>query len=268
LEKLTGATAKARTKTNSGALQMSSILAGEIALVTGASRGIGAAIADVLAANGAKVIGTATSDAGAQAIGARLAAHGGVGRALNVTDGAAVEALIDATAKEFGPISLLVNNAGITRDQLLLRMKDEDWQAILDTNLTSVYRTSKAVMRGMMKARKGRIISIASVIGLTGNPGQSNYAAAKAGIIAFSKSLAREIGSRGITVNVVAPGFIDTDMTRSLPEESKQALLGQIALGRLGAPDDIAQAVLFLASPAATYITGETLHVNGGMYMA
>jgi 3-oxoacyl-[acyl-carrier protein] reductase len=247
---------------------MSSILAGEIALVTGASRGIGAAIADVLAANGAKVIGTATSDAGAQAIGARLAAHGGVGRALNVTDGAAVEALIDATAKEFGPISLLVNNAGITRDQLLLRMKDEDWQAILDTNLTSVYRTSKAVMRGMMKARKGRIISIASVIGLTGNPGQSNYAAAKAGIIAFSKSLAREIGSRGITVNVVAPGFIDTDMTRSLPEESKQALLGQIALGRLGAPDDIAQAVLFLASPAATYITGETLHVNGGMYMA
>jgi 3-oxoacyl-[acyl-carrier protein] reductase len=247
---------------------MSSILAGEVALVTGASRGIGAAIADTLAANGAKVIGTATSEAGAQAIGTRLAAHGGVGRALNVTDGAAVEALIDAAAKEFGPISLLVNNAGITRDQLLLRMKDDDWQTILDTNLTSVYRTSKAVMRGMMKARKGRIINIASVIGLTGNPGQSNYAAAKAGIIAFSKSLAREIGSRGITVNVVAPGFIDTDMTRSLPEQSKQALLGQIALGRLGAPDDIAQAVLFLASPAATYITGETLHVNGGMYMA
>jgi 3-oxoacyl-[acyl-carrier protein] reductase len=247
---------------------MSSILAGEIALVTGASRGIGAAIADVLAANGAKVIGTATSDAGAQAIGERLAKHGGVGRALNVTDGAAVEALIDSAAKEFGPISLLVNNAGITRDQLLMRMKDDDWQAILDTNLTSVYRTCKAVMRGMMKARKGRIVNIASVIGLTGNPGQSNYAAAKAGIIAFSKSLAREIGSRGITVNVVAPGFIDTDMTRSLPEESKQALLGQIALGRLGAPEDIAQAVLFLASPAASYITGETLHVNGGMYMA
>jgi 3-oxoacyl-[acyl-carrier protein] reductase len=247
---------------------MSSILAGEIALVTGASRGIGAAIADTLAANGAKVIGTATSEAGAQAIGERLAKHGGVGRALNVTDGAAVEALIDSAAKEFGPISLLVNNAGITRDQLLMRMKDEDWQAILDTNLTSVYRTSKAVMRGMMKARKGRIVNIASVIGLTGNPGQSNYAAAKAGIIAFSKSLAREIGSRGITVNVVAPGFIDTDMTRSLPEESRQALLGQIALGRLGAPDDIAQAVLFLASPAAAYITGETLHVNGGMYMA
>jgi 3-oxoacyl-[acyl-carrier protein] reductase len=247
---------------------MSSILAGEIALVTGASRGIGAAIADTLAASGAKVIGTATSDAGAQAIGERLAAHGGVGRALNVTDGAAVEALIDSAAKEFGPISLLVNNAGITRDQLLLRMKDEDWQAILDTNLTSVYRTSKAVLRGMMRARKGRIVNIASVIGLTGNPGQSNYAAAKAGIIAFSKSLAREIGSRGITVNVVAPGFIDTDMTRSLPEESRRALLGQIALGRLGAPDDIAQAVLFLASPAAAYITGETLHVNGGMYMA
>ena len=247
---------------------MSSILAGEIALVTGASRGIGAAIADTLAANGAKVIGTATSDAGAQAIGERLAAHGGVGRALNVTDGAAVEALIDGIAKEFGPLSLLVNNAGITRDQLLLRMKDEDWQAVLDTNLTSVYRTSKAVMRGMMKARKGRIISIASVIGLTGNPGQSNYAAAKAGIIAFSKSLAREIGSRGITVNVVAPGFIDTDMTKGLPDEQKNALLNQIALGRLGAPVDIAKAVSFLASPAASYITGETLHVNGGMYMA
>jgi 3-oxoacyl-[acyl-carrier protein] reductase len=165
-------------------------------------------------------------------------------------------------------VSILVNNAGITRDQLLMRMKDDDWNAILDTNLSSVYRTSKAVMRGMMKARKGRIVSIASVVGVTGNPGQANYAAAKAGIIAFSKSLAREIGSRGITVNVVAPGFIDTDMTRALGEEQRQALLGQIALGRLGAPDDIAQAVLFLASPAANYITGETLHVNGGMYMA
>jgi 3-oxoacyl-[acyl-carrier protein] reductase len=247
---------------------MSVTLQGEIALVTGASRGIGAAIADTLAANGAKVIGTATSEAGAQAIGERLAAQGGIGRALNVTDGAAVEALIDAIGAEFGAISILVNNAGITRDQLLLRMKDEDWQAILDTNLTSVFRTSKAVMRGMMKARKGRIINIASVIGLTGNPGQANYAAAKAGIIAFSKSIAREIGSRGITVNVVAPGLIDTDMTRSLPEEQRKALLGQIALGRLGAADDIAQAVLFLASPAAAYITGETLHVNGGMYMA
>jgi len=246
---------------------MSHSLQGEIALVTGASRGIGAAIADELAQRGATVIGTATSESGAAAIGERLAAHGGSGRVLNVTDGAQVEGLIDAIAKEFGPVSILVNNAGITRDQLLLRMKDEDWQAILDTNLTSVYRTSKAVLRGMMKARKGRIISIASVIGLTGNPGQANYAAAKAGIIAFSKSLAREIGTRGITVNVVAPGFIDTDMTRALPEESKQALLGQIALGRLGESNDIAQAVAFLASPAAAYITGETLHVNGGMYM-
>jgi len=246
---------------------MSAVLQGEVVLVTGASRGIGAAIADALAAHGAKVIGTATSESGAQAIGERLAAHGGVGRALNVTDGAAVEALIESIGKEFGAISILVNNAGITRDQLLMRMKDEDWQAIIDTNLTSVYRTSKAVMRGMMKARKGRIINIASVIGLTGNAGQSNYAAAKAGIIAFSKSLAREIGSRGITVNVVAPGFIDTDMTKSLPEEQRTALLGQIALGRLGAPADIAHAVLFLASPAASYITGETLHVNGGMYM-
>jgi 3-oxoacyl-[acyl-carrier protein] reductase len=247
---------------------MTANLQGEVALVTGASRGIGAAIADTLAAHGARVIGTATTQTGAQAIGTRLAAAGGAGRALNVTDGAAVETLIDAIAKEFGPVSILVNNAGITRDQLLMRMKDEDWQAILDTNLSSVYRTSKAVMRGMMKARKGRIISIASVVGVTGNPGQANYAAAKAGIIAFSKSLAREIGSRGITVNVVAPGFIDTDMTRALSEDQRNGLLGQIALGRLGVPDDIAQAVLFLASPAAAYITGETMHVNGGMYMA
>ena len=246
---------------------MSQSLQGEIALVTGASRGIGAAIADELAAQGAKVIGTATSESGAAAIGARLAASGGAGRALDVTDGAAVETLIEGISKEFGAVSILVNNAGITRDQLLMRMKDEDWNAILDTNLSSVYRTSKAVMRGMMKARKGRIISIASVIGLTGNPGQANYAAAKAGIIAFSKSLAREIGSRGVTVNVVAPGFIDTDMTRGLPEDSKNAMLGQIALGRFGDPIDIARAVAFLASPAAAYITGETLHVNGGMYM-
>ncbi|GAB2810783.1 3-oxoacyl-ACP reductase FabG [Dyella kyungheensis] len=246
---------------------MSKTLQGEIALVTGASRGIGAAIADELAAQGATVIGTATSDSGAAAIGERLAAHGGHGRMLNVTDGASIDALIDGIAKEFGPVSILVNNAGITRDQLLMRMRDDDWQAILDTNLTSVYRASKAVMRGMMKARKGRIISIASVVGVTGNPGQSNYAAAKAGIIAFSKSLAREIGSRGITVNVVAPGFIDTDMTRSLPEDARQALLGQIALGHLGEATDIAKAVGFLASPSAAYITGETLHVNGGMYM-
>ena len=246
---------------------MSHSLQGEIALVTGASRGIGAAIADELARRGATVIGTATSESGAATIGERLAAHGGHGRMLDVADGAQVDALINAIGKDFGPVSILVNNAGITRDQLLMRMRDEDWQAILDTNLTSVYRTSKAVMRGMMKARKGRIISIASVVGLTGNPGQANYAAAKAGIIAFSKSLAREIGSRGITVNVVAPGFIDTDMTRALPEDAKQALLGQIALGHLGEANDIAQAVAFLASPAAAYITGETLHVNGGMYM-
>jgi len=247
---------------------MPGILDGEIVLVTGASRGIGAAIADVLAAHGATVFGTATTAAGAEAIGARLAAHGGHGRVLDVTQGSAVEQLIETIAKESGPVSILVNNAGITRDQLLMRMKDEDWQATLDTNLSSVYRTSKAVMRGMMKARKGRIVNIASVVGVTGNPGQANYAAAKAGIIAFSKSLAREIGSRGITVNVVAPGFIDTDMTRALSPDQRAALLGQIALGRLGAPDDIAQAVLFLASPAASYITGETLHVNGGMYMA
>ncbi len=247
---------------------MSQTFAGEIALVTGASRGIGAAIADALAARGAKVIGTATSDGGARAISERMAEWGGVGRNLDVTDGAAVEALVDAIASEFGPVSILVNNAGITRDQLLLRMKDEDWNAILDTNLSSVFRTSKAVLRGMMKARKGRIVSIASVIGLTGNAGQANYAAAKAGIIAFSKSLAKEIGSRGITVNVVAPGFIETDMTRALPEAQKNAMQTQIALGRFGSPADIAEAVAFLASPAAAYITGETLHVNGGMYMA
>jgi 3-oxoacyl-[acyl-carrier protein] reductase len=246
---------------------MTQSLKGEVALVTGASRGIGAAIADRLAALGATVYGTATSEAGAQAIGERLAAHGGHGRVLNVTEPAAIDALIDAITKESGAVSILVNNAGITRDQLLMRMKEEDWSAIMDTNLTSVFRTSKAVMRGMMKARKGRIVSIASVVGVTGNPGQANYAAAKAGIIAFSKSLAREIGSRGITVNVVAPGFIDTDMTRALPEEQRTALLAGIALGHLGEADDIAEAVAFLASPAAKYITGETLHVNGGMYM-
>ena len=243
------------------------LLKGEVALVTGASRGIGAAIADELAALGATVIGTATSDAGAQAIGERLAARGGHGRRLNVNEAGDIEALVDAVSTEFGAISILVNNAGITRDNLLMRMKDEDWQAILDTNLTSVYRASKAVLRGMMKARKGRIVNIASVIGVTGNAGQANYAAAKAGIIAFSKSLAKEIGSRGITVNVVAPGFIATDMTADLPEAAKEAMLGQIALGRLGEPADIARAVAFLVGPDAGYITGETLHVNGGMYM-
>ena len=242
-------------------------LTGEIALVTGASRGIGAAIADELAAQGATVIGTATSESGAKAIADRLAAHGGHGRVLDVANPQSIDALIDGITKGIGAISILVNNAGITRDNLLMRMKDEDWQAILDTNLTSVYRTSKAVMRAMMKARKGRIISIASVVGVTGNAGQTNYAAAKAGIIAFSKSLAKEIGSRGVTVNVVAPGYIATDMTKDLPEDAKQALMNQIALGRLGEPTDIARAVAFLAGPAAAYITGETLHVNGGMYM-
>ncbi len=242
-------------------------LTGEIVLVTGASRGIGAAIADTLASYGAKVIGTATSEAGAQAISARMAEVDGVGKVLNVTESASVDALIDEISKTIGPISILVNNAGITRDQILMRMKDEDWDVIINTNLSSVYRTSKAVMRGMLKARKGRIINIASVIGLTGNAGQSNYAAAKAGIIAFSKSLAKEVGSRGITVNVVAPGFIQTDMTDAMAEEAKAALMQQIALVRLGTPADIAEAVAFLASPAAAYITGETLNVNGGMYM-
>jgi 3-oxoacyl-[acyl-carrier protein] reductase len=247
---------------------MDGTLQGEVALVTGASRGIGAAIAQTLAAQGAKVIGTATTAAGAAVIDTALAASGGVGRVLNVTDAGAIDALIDAIGKDFGAPSILVNNAGITRDQLLMRMKEDDWQSVIDTNLSSVFRTSKAVMRAMMKARKGRIINIASVIGLTGNAGQANYAAAKAGIIAFSKSLAREIGSRGITVNVVAPGFIETDMTKGLPEDQKTAMLGQIALGRFGAVEDVANAVAFLASPAAAYITGETLHVNGGMYMA
>jgi len=246
---------------------MTQPLKGEIALVTGASRGIGAAIADELASLGATVIGTATTEAGGQAIGERLAGLNGHGKMLNVTDGASVDALIDTIAKEHGPISILVNNAGITRDNLLMRMKDEDWQAILDTNLTSVYRTSKAVMRGMMKARKGRIINIASVIGVTGNAGQSNYAAAKAGIIAFSKSLAREIGSRGVTVNVVAPGFIATDMTNGLSDAAKATLLASIPLGRLGQAEEVAHAVAFLASPLAAYITGTELHVNGGMFM-
>ncbi|MEZ5462165.1 3-oxoacyl-ACP reductase FabG [Dokdonella sp.] len=247
---------------------MNDSLSGEIALVTGASRGIGAAIADELAARGARVVGTATREEGATAISERLASRGGSGRVLDVDDSAAVDRLISEISDQFGTVSILVNNAGITRDQLLLRMKEEEWQAVLNTNLSSVFRTSKAVLRGMMKARKGRIISVASVIGSIGNAGQSNYAAAKAGIVAFSKSLAREIGSRGVTVNVVAPGFIDTDMTRALADEQRAQLLGQIALQRFGEAEDIAQAVAFLASPAAAYITGETLHVNGGMYMA
>ena len=246
---------------------MSGNLSGEVVLVTGASRGIGAAIADLLASRGAKVIGTATSQNGADAITNRMQSMAGVGMVLDVTDSLAVDAVIDEITKTYGTVSVLVNNAGITRDQILMRMKDDDWDTIINTNLSSVFRTSKAVMRGMMKARKGRIISIASVVGITGNPGQANYAAAKAGIIAFSKSLAKEIGSRGITVNVVAPGFIQTDMTDNLPEDAKNALMQQIALGRLGAPVDIAEAVAFLASPAAAYITGETMNVNGGMYM-
>lgn len=247
---------------------MSKLLKGEIALVTGATRGIGAAIADHLASLGATVVGTATRDKGAAAVGKRLADLGGSGRVLDVTDSESVDALVADIGKTHGAISILVNNAGITRDQLLMRMSEDDWQATINTNLTSVYRTSKAVMRGMMKARKGRIISIASVIALIGNAGQCNYAAAKAGMIAFSKSLAREVGSRGITVNTVAPGFIETEMTQSLPEAQQKAMKAQIALGRFGSPEDVAAAVGFLASPAAAWITGETLHVNGGMYMA
>ncbi len=246
---------------------MSKELEGEIALVTGASRGIGKAIAEHLAAMGATVIGTATTDGGADNISDYLRDSGGRGMCLNVTDADSVAAVIKAITDEFGAVSILVNNAGITRDNLLMMMKEDQWQDIIDTNLTSVYRLSKAVLRSMMKARKGRIISIASVVGLTGNPGQTNYSATKAGMLGFSKSLAREIGSRNITVNCVAPGFIDTDMTRELPEEQRKALIGQIPLNRLGDPADIAAAVAFLASPAAAYITGETINVNGGMYM-
>ena len=244
-------------------------LDGEIALVTGASRGIGQAIARELGRRAATVIGTATTEAGAEAITHDLRERGCKGRGLrlDVTDPVAVDATLKAVTQEFGPPSILVNNAGIARDNLLLRMKDEEWAVILDTNLTSVYRLSKAVLRGMMKAQRGRIISITSVVGATGNPGQANYAAAKAGIIGFTKSLAREIGSRNITVNAVAPGAIATDMTRDLPEAQRQALLASIPLQRLGEPQDIANAVAFLASPEAAYITGETLHVNGGMYM-
>jgi 3-oxoacyl-[acyl-carrier protein] reductase len=239
-----------------------------VALVTGASRGIGAAIADRLANDGARVIGTATTAAGAARITESLSGRGGRGVVLDVTSQESIDAVIaDIDATE-GAIGILCNNAGITRDMLLLRMKEDDWDAVLDTNLASVFRLSKAVLRGMMKARKGRIISITSIVGLTGNPGQANYAAAKAGMIGFTKSLAREVGSRGITANVVAPGFIDTDMTRALNETQRETLNGQIPLARLGLPADIAAAVSFLASADAAYITGETLHVNGGMHMA
>lgn len=246
------------------------MLEGQIALVTGASRGIGQAIALALGHAGATVVGTATRDKGAQAIHDYLAAAGikGSGMKLDVIDAAEVDAVIAAIEKNFGAIGILINNAGITRDNLLMRMKDEEWDDILATNLTSVFRLSRAVLRAMMKARSGRIISIASVVGAMGNAGQTNYSAAKAGIMGFTRSLAREVGSRNITVNCVAPGFIDTDMTRALPDAQRQALLTHIPLGRLGAVEDVAQAVAFLASPAAGYISGTTLHVNGGMYMA
>jgi 3-oxoacyl-[acyl-carrier protein] reductase len=243
-------------------------LAGQIALVSGASRGIGRAIAGALAARGAKVIGTATTDAGAQSITETLAAQGGRGMALNVNDAAAVEASIEAVIKEHGALHILVNNAGITRDTLAMRMKDDDWDAVLDTNLKAVFRLSRAVMRTMMKQRYGRIVNITSVVGASGNPGQANYAAAKAGVAGMTRALARELGSRGITVNCVAPGFVATDMTDGLTEAQKAALLAQIPLGRLGAPEEIAEAVAFLASPQAGYITGTELHVNGGMLMS
>jgi 3-oxoacyl-[acyl-carrier protein] reductase len=244
-------------------------LADEVALVTGASRGIGRAIADQLAHAGAIVIGTATTEAGASSISARLAEHAarGHGAVLDVCNAAAAEALVESIAKQYGRLSVLVNNAGITRDTLAMRMKDDDWEAVLDTNLSSVFRISRAVLRGMMRAKHGRIVNITSVVGASGNAGQANYAAAKAGVTGLTKALAREVGSRGITVNCIAPGFIDTDMTRSLNEQQTQSLLAQIPLGRLGQSDDIGAAVVFLASPAASYISGATLHVNGGMYM-
>lgn len=239
---------------------------GKIALVTGASRGIGRSIAEKLVAGGATVIGTATNDNGAEAISAYLGDKG-KGLVLNVTDAASIDAVLQQIRAEFGEIDILVNNAGVTRDNLLMRMKDDEWQDILDTNLTSVFRLSKAVLRAMMKKRMGRIITIGSVVGTMGNAGQANYAAAKAGLIGFSKSLAREVASRGITVNVVAPGFIETDMTRALNEEQRSGILAEVPAARLGEPQEIANAVAFLASDEASYITGETLHVNGGMYM-
>jgi 3-oxoacyl-[acyl-carrier protein] reductase len=249
---------------------MSFSLEGQVALVTGASRGIGRAVAMELGRLGAIVVGTATSASGAADIDKALADAGikGGGMALDVTDAAACEALVGEIEKRFGAIGVLVNNAGITRDNLAMRMKDDEWDAVIDTNLRAVFRMSKLVMRGMMKARNGRIINITSVVASSGNPGQANYAAAKAGVAGMTRALARELGSRNITVNCVAPGFIDTDMTRALPEAARDALLGNIALGRLGRPEEIAGAVAFLASPAAAYVTGTTVHVNGGMYMS
>ena len=247
----------------------SPVLQGSLALVTGASRGIGRAIALELGRQGATVIGTATTAEGAAAIGAAFAEAGiaGRGEALDVTDAPACERLIEALQKEFGHVAVLVNNAGITRDNLAMRMKDEEWDAVLDTNLSAVFRLSKLVMRGMMKARAGRIVNVTSVVGSSGNAGQANYAAAKAGVAGMSRALARELGSRNITVNCVAPGFIDTDMTRALTEAQTGVLVEGIPLGRFGQPEDVAAAVAFLASPQAAYITGVTLHVNGGMYM-
>jgi 3-oxoacyl-[acyl-carrier protein] reductase len=244
-------------------------LSDEVALVTGASRGIGRAIAEQLARAGATVIGTATSQAGADGIGQRLSELGARGRGavLDVVDGAAAESLIESIGKEYGKLSILVNNAGITRDTLAMRMKDDDWAAVIDTNLSAVFRMSRAVLRGMMKAKHGRIVNITSVVGASGNAGQANYAAAKAGVAGMTRALARELGSRNITVNCVAPGFIDTDMTRGLNETQTQALLGQIPLGRLGQADEVASAVVFLASAAGSYVSGATLHVNGGMFM-
>ncbi|MCM5680853.1 3-oxoacyl-ACP reductase FabG [Schlegelella sp. S2-27] len=241
---------------------------GQIALVTGATRGIGRAIALELARKGLKVIGTATTEAGAQSITEALSAHAGSkGVCLNVNDAAGVDAVIDAIVKEHGALHVLVNNAGITRDTLSMRMKDDDWDAVLDTNLKAVFRLSRAVIRPMMKQRYGRIVSITSVVGASGNAGQANYAAAKAGVAGMTRSLARELGSRGITVNCIAPGFIETDMTKALSEQQTEALMGQIPLGRLGRAEDIAHAVAFVASPQAGYVTGVELHVNGGMYM-
>ena len=242
-------------------------LQNQVALVTGASRGIGKAIALELARQGAKVVGTATSESGAEAISAYLAEFGGKGVVLNVTDAERCGAVVDEVQKTFGSLSILVNNAGITQDNLAMRIKDEEWDSVITTNLTAVGRMSRLVLRGMMKAKQGRIINITSVVGSAGNPGQMNYAAAKAGVAGMTRALAREIGSRNITVNCVAPGFIDTDMTKSLGEGQHEALLTQIPLGRLGQPEDIAHAVAFLAGPAAAYVTGTTLHVNGGMYM-